>query len=610
MRWCPLVSLPLVAVLSACPTPVDPPAWCEGTSRFDYDPDRSAGPTAYPDDFWTLPADTPTGLQIHLVPSENPGIEEQFGAVGSYLSVFDHLSELDGWGLTAGIVMPFLRPLDAEQLGAEDVALIAFPEDAEPVRIAADPQLTDFDRTVVLVPRLPLPPGTLVAAAIFTSARGADGLCAAPSRHLRELLSPETELNPGIPPDVRSPDYVAAAAALGRPVEEIAAMLTFTTQSATRLSLLVRDDILDRPPPTPTAPFVCAYDAANDWTVCDGTVDVLDYRRPDHTMDPQGDGEPLGGYALPTRAWLPGDGGGGPFPTLMYGHGLSHDRGQGTKVAREVTADGVAVIAMDAVEHGDHPSRTEAPLELLEALTFFGIQFSPASVDGRLIRDNWRQSTFDKLQIVELLRDGFDVDGDGTDDFDVQQMSYVGVSLGAIMGPELLALSDAFDAGVLNVPGGRTTGIIQDSDLFSPLLDVMAPDGTTDGDIARFFPLLQAVVDPGDSMVWAPRVRAVTPRVLVQIAHLDGTVPNSTNEAVSRALGIVGVGREVWPIADVAFAPGPAPEAGITQFDFITDGGEVEPASHDNVFSSDEGWAGIAHFLATGEVVDPYVPNR
>lgn len=607
MRWCLPLLFPL---LTACPSVADAPDWCDGTSRFDYAPDREAGPTAYPDDFWTLPGDTPTGLQIHLQPDQIPGIEETFGNVGSYLSVFDHLSELDGWGLTAGIVMPFTRPLDAASLSPDDVAIVAFPEGAEPVVIAADPQLTDFDRTVVLIPRLPLPPGTLAAAAIFTSATAPDGTCAAPSRALQELLSPATELDDGIPADVRSPDFVAAAAALGRPVEEIAAMLTFTTQSATRLSYRVRDDILSRPPPTPTAPFACAYEATPDWTVCDGTVDVLDYRRDDRTMDALGDGEPLGAHALPTRVWLPGDGMGGPFPTVMYGHGLSHNRSQGTKVAREVVADGVAVIAVDAVEHGDHPSRTEVPLELLEALTFFGIQFTPPSVDGRLIRDNWRQSTFDKLQIVELLRDGFDVDGDGGDDFDVQQLSYVGLSLGAIMGPELLALSDAFTAGVLNVPGGRTTGIIQDSELFSPLLDVMAPEGTTQGDIDRFFPLLQAIVDPGDAMVWAPRVADVTPNLLVQIAYLDGTVPNSTNEAVSRALGVDGVGREVWPIADIDFVPGPLPEAGVTQFDEVTRNGEVEAATHDNLFSSDEAWAAIAHFLATGEVIDPYPPDR
>jgi hypothetical protein len=163
-----------------------------------------------------------------------------------------------------------------------------------------------------------------------------------------------------------------------------------------------------------------------------------------------------------------------------------------------------------------------------------------------------------------------------------------------------------FDRVVLNVPGGRTTGIIQDSDLFSPLIAVMAPEGTTDGDVARYFPLLQAVVDPGDAMVWAPGAREVTPSILVQLAHLDGIVPNSTNAAVSRALGVDGVGREVWPMADVAFVPGPVPEAGITQFDHVTVNGELGPATHNNLLASEEAWAAAAHFLATGQVVDPY----
>ncbi len=595
-----LIIAAAVGLLAGCPAPVEPPAWCESPTRFDYAPDHADGPSAYPDDFWTLPADTPTGLQVHVETPSAYGDTD----LGSYTTIFDHLNELDGWGTTAGIVMPFTRTLGS--VTPADVAIVSLPADGSPGTVtAADVRLTDWDQTAILLPRLPLASGTLHAAAIFTSATDPEGRCLAPSADLRALLSPETELDDGVPADVRSPDFVAAAAALGRPVEEIGAMLTFTTQSATRLSALVRDDLLTRPVPTPSA-FACAYDDTRDWTVCDGTVDVLDYRRPDRTMDPLGDGEPLGEHALPTRVWLPGDGTGGPFPVMFYGHGLSHDRGQGSKVARHVVADGVAVIAVDAVEHGDHPSRTDVPLDALEALTFFGIQFTPPSVDGRLIRDNWRQSTFDKLQVIELLREGFDVDGDGTTDLDPEGMSYVGLSLGAIMGPELLALTDAFDAAVLNVPGGRTSSIIEFSDLFSPLIDVMAPEGTTPGDIDRFFPLIQTLIDPGDAMTWAPHATANHPEILVQIAHLDSTIPNVSNEAVARALGVPGVGAEIWPIADVAFEPGPTSPAGIQQFDTVTRNGGVEAATHDNLMSGDEAWAAIETFLATGEIVDPY----
>ncbi len=608
----PRALLVFALLLAAC-GPVDPPEWCDGATSYLYAPQPGETVEVLPDDFWTRPADTPTGLQVQLEVEQTAGLPED----SEYLSVYDHLNELDGWGLTAGIVLPFDRTVTS--LGPDDVGLVALPDDGPPVRVAADVELIDYGRTALLLPRTPLPPATLSAAAIFTSARGQDGGCVAPSAHLRALLSPQTELDRGEEADPRSPDYVAATAALGRDLDEIAAMVTFTTQSATRLSELVAADISARPAPQPE-PMTCGYEPDEGWTECDGVLPVLDYRRADRTMDPLGDGAPLGGHDLPARAWLPGDGTGGPFPTLLYGHGLAHDRSQGTKLARLVVQHGVAVVSVDAVEHGDHPSRTELGIDFLEQLTFFGITFDPPSVDGRLIRDNWRQSTFDKLQLVELLRQGWDLDGDGAVDLDGDRMAYVGLSLGGIMGAELLALTDAFSGALLIVPGGRTTGIIQDSELFSPLIAVMAPEGANEGDIARYFPLLQTLVDPGDAMVWAPRVRAdrsgpgEPPQLLVQAAHEDTTMPNSTTDPLVRSFAVPGVGREVWPIADVAFGPGPEPEAGFQQFDLVTGapGAEPEDADHDNVMTSVEAWDAAWPFLEAvlagevAEVVDPY----
>jgi hypothetical protein len=247
------------------------------------------------------------------------------------------------------------------------------------------------------------------------------------------------------------------------------------------------------------------------------------------------------------------------------------------------------------------------------------------------LRDNWRQSAWDKLQAVRAIEAGFDADGDGDTDLDASRMVYVGVSLGAIMGPELLALSGAFRGALLSVGGGRTAHIIPDSTLFSPIIDVMAPEGTTPGDVDRFFPLLQTLVDPGDAMVWAPHVLgarlddAASPQVLGQFALNDEIVPNSANDALFRALGVPGVGREIWPVAGVEFVPGPlignlpsGGTAGVQQFDFVTDDDEPEagpvPATHDNVTVSVEGWAAALQFLSaamdgeTAVLSDPYAP--
>ena len=563
--WRPL--LPLCLVFASCATPaaepVEPVDWCVGDTRFD--PANSL-----PADGWSVPEDS---------------------ALDEFVSVYEHLEALDGWGLTAGTILRFGGRVEPASLNDETVGFVVLPESGPAVLVRADVQLTDYDATAILRPRTPLPERTRVAAFVTREARGTDGSCVAPSSALRDDL-------------LESPEHVAAVSALGLGPADVSAMVVFSTQSAYGLSESIAGSI--------TAPAVdpldCQTAPDEGWTVCDGLVNVVDYRTPDRLL---ADGSPQSTYDLPVTVWLPGDGSGGPFPTVFYGHGLAHDRSQGSKVSSRLTAsEGVAVIAVDAVEHGEHPGRTEVSLDFLGQLTFFGIEFSPPSVDGRLIRDNFRQSTFDKLQIVEAIRAGWDVDGDGTDDLDGDRLAYSGLSLGAIMGVELLALSDAFVGAVLNVPGGRTTGIIRDSELFSPLIGVMAPEGTSDGDVQRYFPLLQAVVDPGDAMTWAPRVGDVP--LLVQLAHLDETMPNSTSDPLVRSLGLSGVGREVWPIADVDFVAGPVTGRGLQQFDAVTDGGDAEAATHDNLFTSDEAWGAARSFLlevlagGAGTISDPY----
>ena len=53
--------------------------------------------------------------------------------------------------------------------------------------------------------------------------------------------------------------------------------------------------------------------------------------------------------------------------------------------------------------------------------------------------DNWRQSTYDKLQLIQTLVDAPDIDGDGTLEFDTDRMAYWGVSLGGTGGGGLAA---------------------------------------------------------------------------------------------------------------------------------------------------------------------------
>ena len=96
----------------------------------------------------------------------------------------------------------------------------------------------------------------------------------------------------------------------------------------------------------------------------------------------------------------------------------------------------MATVAIDAVSHGEHPAGG-AKSTIDAVAKFFAVDFATQGFKSLILRDNWRQSTYDKLQLVRLLTDAAntkrnDIDGDGKDDLltDRAHFAYFGVSLG------------------------------------------------------------------------------------------------------------------------------------------------------------------------------------
>lgn len=634
------IACSLLVVLLGCPsgpvdvpepTAPDPPDWCtDGRAVYRYDVGAVEQLTTFPDDHMTRPdPTTATGLRVAMSQSEAPSVGE---FPEGYLNVFDEISTLDGFGTTAGAFFRFDYALDADSLTPDSFGFVAFTDDG-PLRIGAEPFVSDLGSLLILRPHTPLPPATRAAVALFAPAASSDGSCVRPGEPLRQLLSPETELPDGAEADPLAPRYAEAAAAFDKELGEISAMSVFTTQSTHATSVAVAEDVASRPAAEIQGPWTCWPESGGTRTRCDAAITLNDYRDADRVVPPDGARIPLGAHTLPVSLWLPDAGDTGPYPVVLYGHGLGGDRSQGGSIANLLAPEGIAVVAIDAVEHGDHPSQTPMPFPALDPLSLFAIQIDPPGISGLVLRDNFRQSSFDKLQLVgALMEHGIDVDGDGGDDVDTDRLFYVGASLGGLMGPELIALTDVFRGALLSVPGGRITSIIRDSDLFAPVIDMMRPPGTSDAEVDTFFPILQTLVDAGDPAVWAPMMfdRVVPadlhglPQVLLQFALDDGIVPNSANGAVAAATGLPGVGREIFTVPSVTWTDGPVSgnladggSGGIQQFDFVTDrstpGVDPHPASHDNVTVSFEGFeAAKAFFLPVidgqpGVVLDPYV---
>jgi len=598
---------------------------------------------AFPDDAFTVDdASARTGLRLSMAPEQFPILDT---VPDTYRQIFADLATLDGFGVTAGMMLRFDGPLDPASLwSGEATADVAAPivvvveTDAGPTPWPYEARLTDEDQTVILEPMVPLPPATRGYLAITSRLASADGRALVPSHAMARALAGDgvDERSSRVAPRVEAAAHAFADDLGGvTSTDELVGVVVFTTQSIYEDALAIAADVESRDIAA-DAGIECVAEAL--WVRCDGTFTAVDYRGPDGFIE-EIDGAPDTSttYTLPFTAWLPlvppaeAPYGGDAYPTLIYGHGLGSGRSQGDRLAEFAAPRGIATIAIDALRHGDHPTAT-ARSALVRTLDFFGITTDDLTFEPLVMREQFRGSTYDKLQLIRMIEGGLDLDGDGTDDLDPNRIIYFGVSLGGIMGSELLALSPAVGAAILAVPGGRVSSIVSDADQFGIIIDFMRPPDATDGDVDRFFPILQTMLDRGDAAAWAPYVLAdpadrpagfhtTLPHLLMGMVLDDDTVPNTANRALARALDIPIV-PPIRQEVGIVGVTDPAPvranwsddhTVGLLQFDVIPDGaGGTKAATHSNISDSEVGIEAWFRFmdelLATGTpvIVDPY----
>lgn len=536
-----------------------------------------------------------------------------------YAPIFtEDLSELDGFGSTSGIFFRFGRAFDADALPnglstANPDAGIGLAILGDDVRLVpVETETTDGGATLMMRPLRPLPQRTWVVAFVTRALTDAAGGCLEPSEGTAALLAD---------PDARTAEALAALASLDVDTSQIVALSVYPVGTLTDESIAVAADVATLEP-TPTGDITCTDETL--FRRCELAFEAIDYR--DEERIHRGVSRART-HVLPVTVWLPLDGD-GPFRTIVWGSGLGSGRDQGNRLAGFAAPRGFATIAIDAVSHGQHPDAAgESDDTLATTIRFFTIgDIEERALFPLRLRDNFRQSAWEKLQLVRLVQTGIDLDGDEVADLDAERLAYLGVSLGGIMGSEPLALSGAFDAAVLVVPGGRVSSIIGESELFGSLTRLLRPRGTTDGDVDRFFPVLQTLLDPGDATVWGRHVQVErlvgeqSPDVLAGIALDDEVVPNVASWTLMRAMELPLVGAELRPVVGIANVAAPVSAngidgrtAGFLQFDVIRDGETIEAATHDNVGDSEQGlhaWLTFleAHFEdGRGVIEDPYV---
>ena len=320
-------------------------------------------------------------------------------------------------------------------------------------------------------------------------------------------------------------------------------------------------------------------------TIVTGDVTVMDHL--DYgtlAMREDGSWEPRLARMVLTipRSAKPGE----PIPTVIFGHGLMTSRELVYMIAEVLAQRGYAAISMDMPLHGERsvclqdsncadsqarcddqgrcllPDRSIGDLKRLSSPWPNGPTYPVTSgvpfIDiGHIdaARDHFIQAVLDMTQLIRVARGADWAKLTGGYVLDGQDMMYLGMSLGGILGSILTVVEPTLTDYVLNVPGAGYLDMVQASAAFRSLFDEeIARRGLIEGsdEFKRFLTSARWIVDPVDPVnvvqhaTQAPiqyqdpedgqLKQAPVKRVMIQMATGDSVVPNVSTRILSERM--------------------------------------------------------------------------
>ena len=285
--------------------------------------------------------------------------------------------------------------------------------------------------------------------------------------------------------------------------------------------------------------------------------------------------EPIAVLGMIPASAVPANG----YPVIVYGHGLGSSKTTLVAIGSQLASLGYASVAIDFVAHDSRAvlitkdaalgcSGTPTPATAPQCFAPF------LSSDLAATRDNIRQSVLDLHGLVSALK-ACGSAGCGPLKVDVTNISYVGISLGGIMGSTAVATKPDFRSAVLNVPGVGWADVLENSQtnaikcpLVDALIDAKILTGekwnatvtpntglcTTDAwkmqpGYGQFATIGRWVLDPADGANFASKL--ATRKILIQEVVGDQVVPNIATDNEAKLVGLFAMAA----MADPAFPP-------------------------------------------------------
>jgi dienelactone hydrolase len=262
---------------------------------------------------------------------------------------------------------------------------------------------------------------------------------------------------------------------------------------------------------------------------------------------------------IPVLVALPKSDGNAPSDVVIFQHGITSNRSAMLGIANTLTANNHAVVAIDLPLHGiaddSDPlyagsSERHFNVDLVNNAT--GAAGSDGEIDPsgehfinlsslRTSRDNLRQGVADLFALTRAIRlaasQGVDFDGDGDADFN-SNISFLGHSLGGIVGVPYLALEDDLDAAVLGMAGSGIAKLLDGSPEIGPQIEAgLAANGLVKGSPAyeQFLGAAQTVIDKAEPANHAAMAAANHNTLSIEVvggssSPADQVVPNNLVE--------------------------------------------------------------------------------
>ncbi len=371
---------------------------------------------------------------------------------------------------------------------------------------------------------------------------------------------------------------------------------TATADSATTRLLTLKDRVLDSDQTTITVDAVVDVGGPEIATRIEATANV-----PGVLLPPDDNGvrrladEITGVEAIPIEIQIPHSVAGrvGPVPCLQYGHGLFGSRNEARNAWLQQFANrhGFVIVAADMM------GMSESDIDVWGIVLTADIAALPALAEKPF------QGFINHLAIARAMKSFTHA----AVTIDPERVYYYGNSQGGTIGALLMTLQTDIERGVLGVPGGAYSMLLNRSTAFtqfSGLLTIPFPDSRA---FSVVFTLLQTVIDPMDPLAYT---HLMTNRVLLHVAKEDSQVQNDVSFLLGRSLGVpimTPTPRPVFGLEEQAY---PFEGSALVEYDFgkpdNPDPTAPPPSRHDThadlrvlEIAQDQLW----HFLETGEVV-------